>query len=196
MSVLCEDYAVAAIMRDLMRRSFCMPRYTPIDWWECDVMELTESGYFREYEVKLSVADFWADAKKKQEIHQRPMGTPPLVQNKHEQLAAGSTKGPTEFSFVAPIGIITRTDLPLWAGLIELHDRGDGWRPADRWRCETVVKAPRIHRAKANPAIRGHALSSCYYRFHEALRANQNRRRIELSADQTAPEIQSEPITQ
>jgi hypothetical protein len=44
------------------RRGICVPNYTPKDWWECDVFELTPAGYFREYEIKMTVADFRADA--------------------------------------------------------------------------------------------------------------------------------------
>ena len=53
----------AAILRERWRK-LRLPRYTPKGWWECDVFELTTSGYFREYEIKTSLSDFRNDAKK------------------------------------------------------------------------------------------------------------------------------------
>jgi len=33
--------------------------------FECDILEITKSGYSYEYEVKISVSDFKADSKKR-----------------------------------------------------------------------------------------------------------------------------------
>lgn len=50
-----------------MARSFVIPNYTPSGWFESDIFELTKSGYFREYEIKMSLSDFRADAVKARE---------------------------------------------------------------------------------------------------------------------------------
>lgn len=64
-----ENQIIQRIMAERYRRSTVCPRYTPTRWWECDVFELTEAGFFREYEVKISRGDFAADRLK--ETHQR-----------------------------------------------------------------------------------------------------------------------------
>lgn len=163
-----EDHACATIMRDLYRRSFCMPRFTPLGWWECDVLEITPAGYFREYEVKLSQRDFELDAAKFRPVFIH--GKPDTREVKHALLAAGDIRGPSAFSFVAPAGLIPVIALPLWAGLIELSDRGENWRPTYRYTADITVLAPTLHRKKADPAIRAHAISSCYYRYHAGLK--------------------------
>jgi len=41
-----------------------IPNYTPAHWFECDLIRVTKAGYLEEFEIKISVADFKADAKK------------------------------------------------------------------------------------------------------------------------------------
>lgn len=168
---LTEDVACGALMLERHRRALCLPRYTPPSWWECDVLELTGSGYFREYEVKLTVADFKADAAKRMEKRPWAFGTAAQWENKHALLAAGDPRGPVEFSFVVPEGLIAQEMLPPWAGLIELRDRGEGHRPTFRWTPHTVVKAPRLHDQKANEKLRKDILGVCYYRLHVAMQS-------------------------
>jgi len=56
------------LMVERYRRSFVLYNYTPKTWFECDVFEITQAGYFREYEIKLSLSDFKADAEKQKTI--------------------------------------------------------------------------------------------------------------------------------
>lgn len=175
---LCEEHACATIMRDRRPRSFVLPRYTPMNWFECDVFELTKSGYFREYEVKMTLADFRNDAKKMRTRYPRPWGTPPVQENKHELLKCAYEHGPSEFWYVTPPRLIPREELPFFAGLIELQDLGDGRRPSYRWMPVTVVTAPRLHRVKLDPKVHEHAIGVCYYRLHAAM---------ECLRDRTAP---------
>jgi hypothetical protein len=174
-TTLSEDYACATIMRERFRRGVCIPRYTPHAWWECDVFSLTERGYFREFEVKLTVRDFEADAKKRMEKRPWQYGTPPVWEYKHALLAMGDPRGPSEFYYVVPAGLITAADLPPFAGLIELTDRGDGHRPTWRWMERTVVEAPRLHNVKAEATTRTQAIAVCYYRMHAAFDAVRDR---------------------
>lgn len=173
---LTEDRACGAIMDiDRVRRNFCLPRYTPARWWECDVFELTKTGYFREYEVKLTLADFKADAQKQMEQRPWHYGTPPVWENKHEFLSRGDPRGPTQFWFVTPVGLIPRELLPQWAGLIELRCADETFTPSRRWWPTTVVEAPKLHKEKASDKIREHALGVCYYRLHDMMRAARDR---------------------
>ena len=100
-----------------------LPRYTPKGWWECDLFELTKSGYFREYEIKLTLSDFRADAAKKKTkwtldstcMHwqQVDLGT------KHGHLGRANPDGPRQFWYVTPSTmVIPDGEFPIWAGLI------------------------------------------------------------------------------
>lgn len=153
-----------AILRDRWRRNFCLPRFRPAGWWECDVFELTEAGYWREYEIKTSRADFRKDAEKERVRRS-------VVRNKHDLLAAGDTAGPCQFWFVCPAGLIPVVEVPEWSGLIEVTDAGKGQR---RWRFRDVLvkPAPRLHGERCRPAVAAKARESCYWRLHAAWRTD------------------------
>lgn len=180
---LTENHACGAIMdSDRIRRNFCLPRFTPMGWWECDVFELTKTDRFREYEVKTSLADFKNDAKKDKQVsgsgHYGPDNRWTCkMENKHELLAKGDPRGPSSFWFVTPVDLLPITMLPAWAGLIELVDRGPKWSASSRWQISEKVKAPKLHDTPA-PQHRKQMLGCCYYRFHDLLRALNNRSEI------------------
>lgn len=183
-----EDLALAALMRPRFVRSFCMPRFTPPGWWECDMLEITKAGYFREYEVKITLADFKRDAEKSRNVGPmiwEPFAEPQVMPNghqrlgnfthrqekKHDLLAAGHPAGPAEFFYVTPEGMLKPEMLPLWAGLIELRElRPSVARLVRReWLETVVVPAPRIHMVKAEAKVRREAEIACYWRFHRIL---------------------------
>lgn len=154
-----------ALMHRRSARATLMPRYTPAHWWECDVCEVTESGYFREYEIKMSRADFRVDANKDREIFTGDYSIPHnqrARESKHGLLAAGDPRGPSAFYFVTPIGLLNEEDIPQWAGLIEIESRAHSNYPLD-W---IKRKAPRLHKIKAAPGIRLGMLGSAYGRLH------------------------------
>jgi hypothetical protein len=159
------------LMRTRWRQAFVLPNYTPARWWECDVFEVTKAGYFREYEIKVSRADFFADAgKDKRDYHtegewwkNRKPGEiiGPLIRNKHERLAAADPCGPVSFWYVVPDGLLKAEELPPWAGLIYLVP-GRHRIPDER----VVREAPRLHRQKLDEQILVAAKAVCYWRFH------------------------------
>lgn len=166
--VLTEHRAARGLMREKWRRCFMLPNYTPRRWWECDVFELTAAGYFVEYEIKVSIADFRRDSEKARQPfawwdYQRGRAAPPGVK-KHELLASGSTLGPCRFYFVTPPGLLENETLPSWAGHLEMHHNPlyNIWQP------RTVVKAPQLHSEKFPEDRAAHARGICYYRMHEA----------------------------
>ncbi len=156
------------VARNLMyaryRRSFVLPRYTPRNWWEADVFELTASRYFREYEIKLTLADFRADAEKRKEDRWRRIGLPTDKETKHQRIARGDPSGPTQFWFVAPMGVIPLEQVPDWAGLIEMR-MDPMTRPLRMHERQSIV-APRLHRQRSDPKVEAHARSVLYYRLH------------------------------
>lgn len=145
-----------SLIRDRYRRSFVIPNYTPKGWWECDLFELTEAGYFNEYEVKLTVADFYADRKKCQSV---PDGPATL---KWDRLREG--KGPSRFWFVLPSTLINAVAIPPFAGLIAVKSNGGA-----RLFAHELKQAPRLHRNKADLKIREHAAGVCYWRMHNLI---------------------------
>lgn len=40
------------IMRQRFQKSFILHNFTPSQWFECDIFEVTGNGYFIEYEIK------------------------------------------------------------------------------------------------------------------------------------------------
>ena len=160
-----------AIMSNRWRRSFVLPCYTPRGWWECDVFELTAAGYFREYEIKLSVADFRADAGKKwfgTYRYENGQRVEMPGRKKHDLLAEGSPKGPTRFWFVTPSGLLAPEQVPEWAGLMEAAHRTD--RLGAQWISLAEVRpAPQLHREKPGDDRVRHARGVCYWRMHELM---------------------------
>jgi hypothetical protein len=156
------------IIYDRYRRNYCLNNYTPPSWWECDVFELTASGFFREYEIKQSRADFFKDASKDKRHYQ---GFNESTRNfdytttiKHDQLKACNVKGPSRFYFVTPRDLIETSELPTFAGLIE-WTTNDGSFP---WNIvlNTKVEAPQLHRCKFTEDRRRKLLEACYWRYH------------------------------
>lgn len=131
-----------------------MPNFTPMNWWECDLLGITRMGYWREWEVKLSLSDFHADAKKSRGYKNR--------RNKHEQLAARSTDGPNQFWFVTPQDLIGTEDVPEWAGL--LYASADEDHPIHGW-MEEIRPAPRLHGRKAGEEMNRRIITASIYRY-------------------------------
>lgn len=160
--------AQLTIMRPRYRRAFVLPNYTPMNWFECDVFEVTAAGFFREYEVKLTVSDFRADAKKEHNDYnyakmRREGG------KKHDLLAGRSVSGPRQFFYVTPAGLLQSEALPEWAGLIELDDRGPMHAAPWRYQERLVKKAPALHREKVREELLKAARGVIYYRLHTLL---------------------------
>jgi hypothetical protein len=148
-----------AIMAGRWQKHFMLSNYTPLDWFEADCFEITKSGYFVEWEIKISLADFKADRHKEDKYFKNG--------KKHDRLLARDIKGPTRFYYVAPEGMIKPEDLPPWAGLWEaVLGTGPGRTTAH---IGETVAAPRLHKTKLDPKVREHALGVCYWRLHHKM---------------------------
>lgn len=158
-----------------------------------------KSGYFREYEIKLTTSDFRADAKKEvRRWHGWDADTAQSsykTRHKHTELAAGDVRGPAQFWFVAPSGIIPENGLPSWAGLITAeYDQ--------RWRQIVLTetkRAPRLHRTKIDEAFRHDLLTTFYFRFQrlflkrpENENETQEKSVVDIDARQHQTEIESD----
>ena len=156
---------------------FMLPNFTPIGWHECDMWLVTKAGFAHEYEIKLSVADFLADAAKLE-------GWPSMRRNgyapartKHERLAAGDTAGPIQFWYVAPEGVLAVEQMPTWAGLIESRP-GNGWV-----RLFIRRRGPRLHGRKTTPEVIQQAMTACYWRFWQERNRLDDLREAETARD-------------
>lgn len=157
------------IQRTLMRQRFAQsklwPNYTPRGWFECDLMEVTSSGYFVEYEIKISRSDFKADFAKEKPDWSKPwkFGVKRENMSKHERLRNDVGEAtPRRFFFVVPDGLISASDIPPYAGLITVNPKMNEYQ---------VVRAPDRHRQKLPQAILEHARGICYWRWHRLLQA-------------------------
>lgn len=149
-----------AHLRD-KQHELVVPNYTPKQWWECDVFSLTKAGMMVEHEIKLTVGDFKADAKKERE---RKESTGPawheykmVQEKKHDRLALADPHGPTRFFYVVPNELLKPEDVPVWAGLIYFR--------SPRRTFETVKKAPKLHTQPVPEAVSKHALGVLYWRY-------------------------------
>lgn len=111
--------------------------------WESDYLAMTKTGYWYEIEIKISKADFKADFKKTE---------------KHEMLSSRIGRMPNCFSYCAPEGVLSREDIPEYAGFIEVDDNGHMW----------VRKTPpTLHRCKIFDEL--NLLDKFYYNYANTL---------------------------
>lgn len=151
-SVMVQGYRAGA---------FVCPNYTPRNWWECDVLELRKSGFWAEYEIKLSRPDFRADRYKAiRRFNYKTMEYDHF--RKHDLIASRSEKAPNLFFYVCPSGLLEASEVPEWAGLIYASFR---YYRNEVVRLEQIKPAPRLHRVKFDEKERNHMLRTYYHRF-------------------------------
>ena len=134
--------------------------------WESDFVTLSRAGYLTEIEIKVSHADFLADARKTVSRGPRRWYGDRAPTTKHEALTSGSILGrtgkacvcerPSRFFYACPAGMLALDEVPEWAGLLEVDAAG---------RVKELRKARRLHAepATAEQLERMHA--SAYHRF-------------------------------
>ena len=163
------------LVHDLLKTgNFVVPNFTPPGWFECDVFCVTGSGFFREYEVKLTLSDFKADADKRDIASYRrrheAIGSKyplPPERNKHALLAGASADGPKQFWFVVPVTLVeqVRQVLPVWAGLLVAETTSRKAAPFNVHIHEQVA-APMLHSSKLDQKVKDRATAACYWRFN------------------------------
>lgn len=148
------------------------PNYTPLGWFECDMFSLTSAGYMVEHEIKLSRADFYADAKKYHSVWNgiRGEGRAYSKPTKHQDLALGSDKGPSRFWYVMPLNLVPEADVPEFSGILWLHpgkeyEAWDGSMRRNGSRLEVGRAAPALHRVKCQEKVMNHLGTIFYWRF-------------------------------
>jgi hypothetical protein len=143
--------------------------------WESDLFSITKSGYCWEFEIKISRSDFKADSKKirKHSCLKRNNdkftvtkgvesdttfdcdvnGNFRLIYYPSCQVYINRNIIPNRFFYVVPDGMIDKSEVPKYAGLIYINDNGF---------LSEVKNAPILHREKLD--LSGKLVDKLYYR--------------------------------
>lgn len=175
--------------------------------WESDKLIKTRSGYYYEFEIKISKSDFKNDFKHKTDKHHllKAMLTGEkytltfyreweVNKNRYVSFEAfeksrqcsryitDKQKKPNYFYYVVPENMITAEDVPEYAGLIYVTDYG--------W-LKTVKKAPLLHKEKYTDDQLGLGEKFYYNMVHWRNISNRYRRDIQSSRDKLKKELEA-----
>lgn len=153
---------IEQLLLDQWNKSVVVPRYHPANWWECDVAEVTKSNLLVEYEIKVSRSDFKIDRFKSRSGWDWSRNRSVRKELKHDLLRDGDTRGPSRFWYVTPEGLLNPTEIPKWAGLLEVVREVSG-----RLCFTTVIRAPLLHRKKLSQDTLTSLYRNCYFRYHQ-----------------------------
>lgn len=113
--------------------------------WESDLISVTGSGLIHEFEIKITRADFKADAKKSKMRYFN--GDDPPDRHRYLFGRPKSELRPNYFHYVTPPDLIADLDRPGFAGMIEAQ-----YCPPDprlyHGTVSIVADAPRLHKDK------------------------------------------------
>ena len=114
---------------------------------ECDVLAIWDSGFATDYEIKVSRSDFKADFKKA----------------KHRKMERNQVAGANQFYFVVPADLVTKEEVPDYAGLIYVSEGRQGIL-----HLTTIKRAPKRHKQKVSEkVVRRMARSICFKFFSD-----------------------------
>ena len=129
--------------------------------WESDKLIQTSAGLFYEFEIKVSRSDFKNDFKHKEDKHVILEGKEEFLpsygkildENKRiweKYYRVAGKKKPNYFYYAVPEGLIDKTEVPEYAGLIYVLPEGENKTRDGGW-CDgfyIVKKAPKLHNIK------------------------------------------------
>lgn len=108
--------------------------------WESDYLCITKSNLIYECEIKISRSDFQNDFKHKKEKH--------LLLESKEKDASEDNKKPDYFYYAVPEGLITKDEVPEYAGLIYVSKTSGSNNVFST--CTVVKQAPRLKKEKTD----------------------------------------------
>lgn len=122
--------------------------------YENDFVTLFESGYIAEIEVKISKSDFMDDLSGKK--------------GKHGMMVEGKEwkKIPNKFFYAVPRGLLLTSQIPSYAGLIEVS------KIDDRYSCEVVKDAPFLHKNDVYKEVKDRIFRKLAWRYRQMLLGN------------------------
>lgn len=141
--------------------------------WESDIFALSKSKYAVEIEVKVSKSDFLADFKKIEKhlllknrskkwimcdkrVYEGAQWFYKYCTFKYKEVKKCI---PNRFYYAAPVGILKLSDIPDYAGFIEVYNDGRQF--------EIIKKAPLLHKEVND--LKKELLSKMYHRRNKAL---------------------------
>lgn len=115
---------------------------------EADLLSVTGAGFLHEYEIKISRSDFKADKKKirKHKQYQNASHGNTTKRTRQQQI-------PSVFYYVVPAGLVDVSEVPPYAGFIEICTREHQGRKCQEHYLKTVKPAPRLHKEKTTDAV-------------------------------------------
>lgn len=133
---------------------------------ESDLISVTAAGFIHEYEIKISASDFRADFKK----------------YKHTLMENGRDQFWNYFWFVTPAGMISTTDVPEYAGHIEIYGQLEDFSHGQKGNITLIeCKRPkRLHNRKISlhqKAEIARKLEVRYWRMRKRI-SNQRQKRL------------------
>lgn len=164
-------HALLGHLRLRGKGSIIMPNvYVDNSPWESDVIRVTKAGYWVEYEIKTSLADYRADFNKERSIGcLQPINKHAAYQTKeaielrrYRSEHSRQIPKPKHFYFVTPVGLLDNVELPPHCGLLEFDPEAKR-----TWGIRTQRRAPTLKPAtQLGPeAIFGLAMKAAY-RIH------------------------------
>lgn len=158
--MMCTERQLQTVLWEKLCKSMrlLVPNFTPEDWFECDVWAVSNPGFVWEFEIKVTRADFRKDASKAPgslftsgHRFERTDMSP-----KYSRLASGDYKGPNNFVYVAPKGVVPFDEVPIWAGLWE-YEPEDGLIKS--------LKSQRLHKSPVVESEVDRARRAIYFRY-------------------------------
>lgn len=159
MTKMTENEVIKAFIKQYAFRSsykFFIPNCYYLPDNEADIFCIKPSLFTAEYEVKLTKADFFNDAKK-QVIYEG------MSEQKHSLLENGKLK-PNYFTYIIKEGIVDISDIPDFAGVYEAYEK----KGSILFRC--IRKPKRLHRNKITSEQLIKYLYKMAYRYMDTLR--------------------------
>lgn len=152
MSITARQIQRAVFYRLRGRYELLVPNFYVGDY-EADLYGVSLAGYATEWEIKLTAADFRADAKKTAR-----------GQSKHDFVARGL--GPARFVFVmpAPLAEQVHEEVPPWAGILPVFADGR-WAGYPCKRHALARPGARLNNNKVSDQRKADILISTYHRF-------------------------------
>lgn len=124
-----------------------------IDNFECDILEVNQSGFTTEYEVKISRSDFKND-RKKLDLSRNVL--------KDDLIQLGNRTN--YFYYVVPENLLSVDEIPEYAGLIYVKQKQESKRYT-MLMFERIKKAPKLHKNKIQTETYIEILEKIYLKF-------------------------------